>query len=381
MLCATIGLSGEAHKSHARFAELRELCSAAGDKVSLAIGMSGLATVLCYAGRPREGSRAASEQMALLESIGDPTLTAGLAVMALPIWAVAGDFGEVLRWSQTIVDLAAGDPAKGGSFGLGSPLAAGLAWRAVAQWWMGRPGWRQDHDDAVAMARNSDPTTLACVVAWTYGLEIQFGVHRADDSAVRASEEATQTAEETSNDVALSMARYSLGVALLNRDTAADRRRGLERMAQARELWRERVPFLVPVTEVWAARERGRCGDLDAAIAVIHEAVDELQQAGQLGAYAVWGTGVLVETRLERGTEGDVAEARQAIDWLMDTHADEASTIREITLVRLRALLAQAIGDEVAYRDLVSRYRAMAKSLGFEGHSDWAQTMIEDGPE
>ena len=38
------------------------------------------------------------------------------------------------------------------------------------------------------MARHSDPTTLAGVVAWTYGMAIQYGVLRADDSAVRASE-------------------------------------------------------------------------------------------------------------------------------------------------------------------------------------------------
>ena len=69
-----------------RFAELRELCSAAGDKVSLAIGMTGLATELLYAGRAREGSRLASEQMALLESIGDPTLTMGLAFVAFANW-------------------------------------------------------------------------------------------------------------------------------------------------------------------------------------------------------------------------------------------------------------------------------------------------------
>ncbi len=66
-----------------RFAELRELCTAAGDKVSLAIGMSGLATELLYAERAREGARLASEQMALLESIGDPDLTVGLAFVAV----------------------------------------------------------------------------------------------------------------------------------------------------------------------------------------------------------------------------------------------------------------------------------------------------------
>jgi class 3 adenylate cyclase len=377
MLCATVGFGPEVQEGRDRFAELRELCNAAGDKVSLAIGMTGLATELCYAGRSREGSRVASEQMALLESIGDPTLTMALAFVAFANWFDAGDFGELLRWSQTVIDLAAGDPVKGAGFGVGSPLAAALAWRGVARWWLGRPGWRQDHHDAVAMARNSDPTILAGVVAWTYGLDIQFGVLRADDSAQRASEEAMHAAEGTSNDVALSLATYALGVALLNRDVAADRRRGLELMVQAREFWRERVPFLLPVTEVWAARERARRGERDAAIAVMRQAVDELHQAGRLGGYGVWGTGVLVQTLLERGTEGDLAEAEEAFDWLANLPADDGSAVREITLLRLRALLSRARGDNIAYRDLVSRYHVMAESLGFEGHIDWAKALIE----
>ncbi|HKH52529.1 MAG TPA: cyclase, partial [Mycobacterium sp.] len=374
MLCATDYQDRAVQDSRGRFAELRELCSAAGDKVSLAIGMIGLAAELKYTGRSREGARLVSEQMALLESIGDPTLTVGLARIAFANWFDAGEFGELLRWSQTVIDLAAGDPAKGAGFGIGSPLAVALAWRGVARWWLGRPGWRQDHHDAVAMARNSDPTTLAGVVAWTYGLEIQYGVLRADDSAVRVTEEAMQTAKGAS-DHALSLAKYTLGVALLNLDAAADRHRGLELMVQARDMWRERVPFLVPVTEVWAARERARRGDRDAALAVMRQAVDELHQAGRLG-YGVWGTGVLVQTLLERGAEGDLAEAQEAFDWLANL-LDDGSAAREITLLRLRTLLARARGDNVVYRGLVSRYRAMAESLGFEGHIAWAEAMVE----
>jgi len=37
--------------------------------------------------------------------------------------------------------------------------------------------------------------------------------------------------------------------------------------------------------------------------------------------------------------------------------------------------LAGALGDEVAYRDYRDRYRAMATSLGFEGHMKWAEAM------
>ena len=51
----------------------------------------------------------------------------------------------------------------------------------------------------------------------------------------------------------------------------------------------------------------------------------------------------------------------------------------EITLLRLRALLARARGDDAGYRDLASRYRAMAESLGFEGHMAWAAAMIDGG--
>jgi hypothetical protein len=49
--------------------------------------------------------------------------------------------------------------------------------------------------------------------------------------------------------------------------------------------------------------------------------------------------------------------------------------IRDIWLLRLRVLLAQALGDDTAYRDYRDRYRAMATSLGFEGHMKWAEAM------
>ncbi|HWT47796.1 MAG TPA: cyclase, partial [Mycobacterium sp.] len=378
MLCATAWQARQVQESQGRFAELRELCNAAGDKVSLAIGMSGLATELLLSAQRSEGSRLASEQMALLESIGDPTPIMGLAFIAFANWFNVGEFGEISRWSQTVIDLADGDPAKGAGFGIGSPLAIAVAFRGIARWWLGRPGWRQDLHDAVAMARHSDLTTLGVVVAWTYGLGIAYGVLRADDSALRTIEEAVQTAQRASSDIALIFAEYTLGRALLSRDGAADRHRGLEIMVQAQEWQRERMPSLVPNTEMMAARERARRGDRDSAIPVIRKAVDELHQAGRLG-YGVWGTGVLVETLLERGAEADLAEAQEAIDWLASLPADEGSAVREITLLRLRALLARARGDGDAYRDLVSRYREMAESLGFEGHIAWAEAMIAGG--
>ena len=62
-----------------RFDELRELCTAAGDKASLAIAMAGLVMDHAFQGRMREASQLASEALALIESVGDPTLTVGLS--------------------------------------------------------------------------------------------------------------------------------------------------------------------------------------------------------------------------------------------------------------------------------------------------------------
>ena len=106
----------------------------------------------------------------------------------------------------------------------------------------------------------------------------------------------------------------------------------------------------------------------------MRKVVNDFFEAGQL-AYGAAGTAVLVETLLDRGTEGDVAEAQSAIDRAANLPADEGLVLRDITLLRLRALLARARGDEVAYRDLVNRYRAMAESLGFEGHIAMAEAM------
>jgi hypothetical protein len=70
-----------------------------------------------------------------------------------------------------------------------------------------------------------------------------------------------------------------------------------------------------------------------------------------------------------------VAEAEAAIERLAAARAEEGLAIREIWLLRLRALLARAHGDTVAYAQLRDRHRDMARSLGFEGHMEWAEAM------
>ena len=129
----------------------------------------------------------------------------------------------------------------------------------------------------------------------------------------------------------------------------------------------------LPIVNAYVARERARRGDRDDAIPVMR--VDHLFRQGRLLLWGPAATGVLVETLLDHGAESDVAEAEAAMKRLAAAPADEGLVIREVWLRRLRALLARARGDEAAHRDCRDRYRALATSLGFEGHMKWAEAI------
>ncbi len=215
--------------SGARFEELQQLCTEAGDKASLAIGMAGLVMEFVFRARAREASRLASEYMAVLESIGDSTLTIGLSFAAILAKAEAGEIADALRWAQTVLELASGDPAEA-NFAVGSPLAGTLVLRGLLRSWVGLPGWREDFDRAVAIARGTDPASYAFVINSKYGPPITNGVLLAQDCALREIEDALRTAERSADDIALGNARLVYGFALVHRD-AADRERGVEILA------------------------------------------------------------------------------------------------------------------------------------------------------
>jgi class 3 adenylate cyclase len=376
MLCV---IAWRVHENVAgdRFDELRALCAATGDKASLAIAMAGLVVDHAYHDRLREASQLASEAMALIESIGDPILTVGLSTAAIYAKIETAEMGDVLRWSQRVIDLADGDPSKG-NFMRGSPLADALTTRGIARYCLGRPGWRDDLEHGLAMARSTDPVSYAMDVTFAY-VAIPFGLLRSDDSAVREIEDALRIAEPSSDDLAVAATRLTLGFALVHRPTAAERDRGQELLAEVSDVFLRRGHNLGdrPIVEVYLAREKARRGDRDEAIPLMRTAVDHLFPEGHLLVWGILATGVLVETLLDRGTEADVAEAETAIERLAAASADEGLVIRDVWLLRLRALLSRARSDDVAYRDLVSRYRAMAESLGFEGHIAWAAAMVE----
>jgi class 3 adenylate cyclase len=375
MLCG-IAFRVQLNVAGAPFDELRQLCTAAADKASLAIAMAGLVMDHVYRDRLREASQLASDAMALIESIGDPTLTVGLSFAPTYAKVESAEWSDALQWSQRVIDLADGDPAKG-NFLFGSPLAIAHTNRAMARYCLGRPGWRDDLNHGLALARSADPLSYGAVVGWVYFAGISFGVLAADDPTVREIEHALRIAERSGDDLALALARMTLGTALAHHPTAAQRDRGQKILAEVGEVFRCRGHNLceLPIVDVYSARESARCGDRDDAIPLIRAAVDHLFRDEHLLAWGIPATGVLVEMLLDRGAAADAAEARAAIERLAAARADQGLVIREIWLLRLRALVARAHGDDTAYRDYRDRYRDKARTLGFEGHMKWAETM------
>ena len=375
MLC---GIAFRVHVNVAgdRFEELRELCTASGDKASLAIAMAGLVIDHAFHGRVREASRLASEAMALVESLGDPTLTVGLSFAAIYAKFESGEWAEVLRWSQQVIELADGDLSRGNII-VGSPLARAFTTRAMARYCLGRPGWRDDLGHGVALARSAEPASYATVVTYVYFVGIPHGVLKPDDRAMREIEDALRIAERSGDDLAVSNAQMALSFALVHRPTTAERDRGQKLLAELSEAFPRRGRHLgdLPLVNAYLARESARCGDRDGAVPLMRAATDHLFGEGHLLMWGVPATGVLVETLLDRGADGDVVEAEAAIERLAAAPADERLVIRDIWLLRLRALLARAHGDAVAYANFRDGYRDMAKALDFEGHIAWADAM------
>ena len=357
----------------ARFDELRELCEEAGDKSSLAVGMAGLVMEHLHRARIVEGSRLASECMELAESIGDASLTAGLAFAACAVKLQAGEWMDVLRWSQRIIDLA-GDNARMGNRLLGSPLAAALVFRGFARFSIGEPGWREDWDRAVSVARTTDPLSLATVIGYKYSA-LSRGTFLIDDTSLTEIDEAVQLAERSSDDVALVLVRIALGVALIER-RGEQRERGLRVLRELIDLCTREGFGLnaVPGLELNVAWQKVGEGDVGGAIGLIRRLADEIFDTGNL-VNCDAATYCLVGALLVRGAEPDIADAEAAIERLSGALPGLRWVSRDIFVLRLRAMVAHARGDEMFYREFRDLYRAMAAELGLEGHMAWAAAM------
>jgi adenylate cyclase len=350
---------------------------AAHDNVSLATGIAGQINTISDDGRYREASQLASELESLLDSIGDPTLTVALLWMAVMPKFNVGEITESLRLAQRVIELAGDDPHMGDLI-IETPLILMLMVRAAAHAILGRPGWKREMERSAAMCREVNPGGRPVIeFLYIYGVGILNGLLRFDSSMLQATAETLGQAEQRGDDYALTAARLLHGLVLAQSD-GPQRSDGFQLLAVARDSVLEKrfITSQLGIVDLEMAKEKARSGDRDGAIEILRIVVDDAFATSyiiQLGASVT----ALVETLLERGTNADIAEAQTAIERLAATPVESGFVLCDVTLLRLQALLARARGDDAAHRDFVDRYRAMAISLGFEGHMAMASTMQE----
>jgi adenylate cyclase len=356
------------------FDELHELATAAGDKASLAIGITGQVSALVVYGRYQEACRLVPELLNLCDSVGNSTLTDALLMAALTARFGTGELTEVMRLSRRISDDTDADPRRG-NFLIDSPLTVALMMRAAAGMCKGIPGWRGEVDRAVPMCAELEPGIRAALMLYVYAIGVANGLLLPDAAMLRESAEALRVAEERGDEFALALARF-LGGLILAQCDGPRRAEGFELLAQSRETaLRDRVnQAALQQLKVERAKEEARTGDLDAAVAGLRAVVEEQFRSD---AVMFLGAGVtaFVEALLQRGGEADVSEAAAAIERLAAVSTEPDFVLFDVALLRLRALLARARGDEACYRDFAQRYGETAASYGFEGHLALAQLL------
>ena len=352
-----------------RFHELRDLCTQAGDKASLAMGMAGMTAEHVLHGRVRDASRLASEYMDLVESIGDPGLTVALSFAGIVAKHETGETTEALRWTQAVIDLAVEDSDRD-KIGFDSPRATALAWRGTARFRNGLPGWHEDFEQAMAIAERSDTLSRSAILTYKYA-GIPRGLYRADERVLREIEAAMKSVERSSDDMAVVLLRMTFAIILIHH--GADRGRGFDGLRALRETCiKERFALnLLPLFDTYLALERADQGEVDAAIQQWRAIAEGMERAGAMSNLDL----PLMFTAEQLLSRGDYDEAAREIERLALLGAELEWGSRELGALRLRVLLAQARGDDTAYRDLLNQYRAMANDLGFEGHMEWAAAM------
>jgi hypothetical protein len=128
------------------------------------------------------------------------------------------------------------------------------------------------------------------------------------------------------------------------------------------------------MSDLEVARERARSGDLDGAIDLATTVLVEQFDTGEM-VFRGPATTVLVEALLSRGSATDMTDAERAIDRLAAVPTEPGFVLHELPLLRLRALLARARGDEPGYHQFLERFRAKASEADFEGYLAQAEAM------
>ena len=244
------------------FEALRELATAAKDRRSLAIGMSGQVVTLWANARRREAAHLASELIALLEQIGDPALTVAANVGPVVAKHEAAQWPDLLRFAQHVIEQAAGD-ATTGNLIVEAPVRTVYCFRGTARWCLGLPGWKDDLRTSGDLARGADSMAQSSTAYFTYVHAVPNGVLTPDATTLHRTADALHAAERHGDNLQLNMARTAQAVVLVGRD-GPQRAEAFDLFGTVREeIVNDRFSWVaLPIIDIHLAEEKARLGDL-----------------------------------------------------------------------------------------------------------------------
>ncbi len=222
--------------------------------------------------------------------------------------------------------------------------------------------------------RDADPITKSAVLTYTYYEATGTGAIIADDTARRDIDEALRSAETSADDIALGLALFTK--ANVQQQDPTQHEAEAASLKQARELMVGGPYYLsmVPVVDARLAELMIESGNLE-TVEKLRASVRDVFDCGMY-AFAPWATDVLAEALLDIDATGNAAEVESVLERLATVTVLDGTVYRELVLLKSRALLAGARGDEAEYRDFAARYRDIATLHGFQGHIANAEALV-----
>ena len=299
--------------------------------------------------RRREASRLGTEFIALLERIGDPALTV-MAAGAVVAKYWTAEMAECLRLANRVIDSSGGD-VTADNLVAGSPVKGIYGITGTARWCLGLPGWKDDLRTSLALVRRADPAARGIGIYYVYVSAVPNGVLLSDATALRETADTLDILERHGDNFGLNMARSARAVVLAHQDGPSARRPSncSQRCATrssttATAGWTCRTsiptsPPRRPASATWTAPSRSLVGP---------------RGPPRRGRIPFLRTGHHRAGRIPAGPRRRrrPTGSRGRIDRLVAAFpTDPGMTLVEVSSLRLRALLAQANGDEAGYRE------------------------------
>lgn len=362
-------LVGEAADDERRFNELRQLTTQSGDVLSLAMGMAGRVTSLILThGRPRDAAIMASELSELIDEIDGAAPEKPEMLLALAFARYeTGEVGEALQVIERLRTMVPGPTA--------TDLAPATCLAGAIKVLVGRRAdGQRDLQVGLGLARKEDPVCNAIALGYRMDLVV-LGYDLVDEALVSETRDGLDRAESFGDSYGLALARSAHGFALLGSD-GPRRSDGVDLLHRSRS---DGIDVYGGAIDAVLAVEMARNGRRDTPVEELRAAVQsEIESGGTL--FVGYPLAVLVHLLVVRGGSNDVERAQ---DLVADFQTSLPATIEpavQLWLLRCQATLTSTLCEEVAYSEIVTRYRQLAEELDARGHLASAKRLAAGPP-